>query len=416
MPEFQFPEKFTPLLPGEDGLWPGYRWAFLRGGRGGAKTRGIGSLLTLRTSIAPKRILCAREIQNSIRDSVHMVLRDEIDRQGLGQSGTKEFIVTENEIRHINGALFIFRGLHGQSADAIKSIEGIDILWLEEAQNISQRSLDILIPTIRKPGSQIIASFNQDLESDPIFKLSNNPPDRSIVIDIGLDDNPWATRELIEQRDNEYKNDPDKARWIWGGQCRKNSEAQIFANRYSIESFEPSDKWDGPFFGLDFGFNPDPLAAVKIWLDFENKRIMWEYEAGGRNIDIDKIPFALQRIPGIQQHELPADNSRPETISYLASNGFPKIRPCEKWPGCVEDGLAKMKGWMNVIHPRCKEVASEFALYSLKVSRTGEILNDIEDKNNHYIDAGRYGLEKWIRNKSTRNSTFVDDPFAFSLR
>lgn len=414
MPEFSFPEKFSPLLPGLDGKWPEYRWAFAYGGRGGGKSRSFASLALLLGRIAHTRFLCCREVQNSIRESVHLVLRDEIDRQGLGQNGTGEYQVLENEIRHKNGTLFLFRGLQGVSVDSVRSIEGIDICWLEEAHKVSERSLSVLIPTIRKAGSKIWASFNPELESDPIYKRAMNPPENSIVIEIGIDDNPWASDEMKAERDYDYKNDPDRARWVWGGQCRKNSEAQVFAGRYSIEEFEASKKWDGPFFGVDFGFSPDPFAAVRILLDHDNKRAYWEHEAGGKEIDIDLYPFTVSRLPGAVGSAIVCDNARPESIAYLQKHDFPMARGCEKWPGCVEDGIVRMKAYTHVIHPRCKRVADEFALYSHKVTKTGEILNELEDKHNHFIDAGRYALEKWIRNRSTSTlSTSINIPRRF---
>lgn len=409
MPEFSFPEKFTPLLPDDSGNWPVYRWAFAYGGRGGGKSRSFASLALMRARLNPTRFLCCREVQNSIRESVHLVLRDEIERQGLGSNGTGEFQVLENEIRHRNGSLFLFRGLQGVSVDSVRSIEGIDVCWIEEAHKVSERSLSVLIPTIRKQGSQIWASFNPELENDPIYKRAINPPENSIVIQISIDDNPWASAEMKAERDYDYQNDPDRARWVWGGECRKNSEAQIFAGKYSVQEFDASTTWDGPFYGVDFGFAPDPFVAVKIWLDHDQKRAYWEYEAGGTNIEIDMYPFTIAKIPGAAESAVVCDNARPESVSYLQNHDIPMARSCEKWPGCVEDGIVRMKSYHHVIHKRCKRVAEEFALYSHKVTKTGEILNDIEDKHNHFIDAGRYALEKWIRNKQGRSAPAPQD-------
>lgn len=397
MPEFSFPEKMDPLLPNEQGEWPYFQYVFAPGGRGGGRTRGFASLLILKMRMRPLRWLCAREIQNSIRDSSHLVLRDEIERQGLGEGGTKEFIVTEQEIRHRNGGFIMFRGL-SKNLDSLKSIEGLNGVMIEEAASVSAVSLEKLIPTvIRNSGTELWFLYNRENEDDPVYLLEKNPPPKSIIIEMSLDDNPWATQDMKDKRDMDYINDPDRASWIWGGKCLKNSSAQIMRGKWRIEAFEPvHGSWDGPYFGMDFGFSQDPIHAVEVWL--HANKVFVRRESVGVEVDIDRYPEALMKLPGSEKRELRCDCSRPESISYLQRHGFPKALAARKWPGSVEDGIAWLRSHdAIVVHPDCPEFAEECRLYSYKVDKhTGEVLTDIVDKNNHGMDALRYAVEPMI--------------------
>jgi len=397
MPEFSFPEKMAPLLPDESGAWPYYQYVFAPGGRGGGRTRGFASLLILKMRMRPLRWLCAREIQNSIRDSSHLVLRDEIDRQGLGASGTGEFIVTDQEIRHINGGFIMFRGL-SKNLDSLKSIEGLNGVMIEEAASVSALSLEKLIPTvIRNQGTEIWFLYNRENENDPVYMLEKNPPPGSIIIEMSLDDNPWASDAMREKRALDYSMDPDRAAWIWGGKCLKNSSAQIMRGKWRVESFEPvADAWDGPYFGMDFGFSQDPTHALEVWR--HGNTLYVRHEAAGVEIDIDRYPELLMRLPNSTTRELRCDCSRPESISYIRRHGYPKAIAARKWPGSVEDGVSWLRSHdAIVVHPDCPEFAEECRLYSYKVDvHTKEVLSTIVDKYNHGMDALRYAMEPAI--------------------
>lgn len=217
----QIPAKLAPLLQPR-------RLKIIRGGRGSGKSHTIAALKVEDGWQRPVRWLFTREVQRSIKDSVHRLLCDKIKAGGLD----KHYVITDNEIRGRNGTLFLFRGLRGETMDSIKSLEGLDGTWIEEAQSVSQRSLDLLIPTIRKTGSEIWASYNPELETDPIhtmaeLALSTRDPD-AMVIGINLLDNPWATPELLAMRSKAYTTDPVKAAWIWGGGCRPVAEGAIY--------------------------------------------------------------------------------------------------------------------------------------------------------------------------------------------
>ncbi len=171
------------------------------------------------------RILCAREIQNSIKDSVHSTLSDQIQALGLGAY----YEVLNTEIRGKNGTQFLFSGLSNQTAESIKSFEGVDICWVEEARPVTKRSWDILEPTIRKDGSEIWVSFNPELDDDETYKrFVVNPPPGAVLMPINWQDNPWFPESLKRKKDHLYATDPVSARNIYGGECRPTVDGAIY--------------------------------------------------------------------------------------------------------------------------------------------------------------------------------------------
>jgi len=226
---WKFPEAleylFTPT-----------RYKVAHGGRGGSKSWGFARGLLIQGWEKPLRILCAREVQRSIKDSVHKLLSDQIQILGLGGF----YQVLNNEIRGINGTEFIFAGLSSQTTESIKSYEGIDRCWVEEAHKVTRRSWDILIPTIRKPGSEIWISLNPELDTDETFvRFVENPPKSAVVKQVNYPDNPWFPKVLEEERLEllrqveiglRTKDDYDN---IWEGKCKSAVEGAIYYNEVS---------------------------------------------------------------------------------------------------------------------------------------------------------------------------------------
>ena len=375
-------------------LWQPFRHLGLHGGRGGGKSRTIATALVLQATQRHERILCGREVQKSIKDSVKRLLDDEIDRLGLRPA----FESTETEIRGPNDSLFLFSGIKG-NANGIKSIEGITTFWGEEAQTFSQASIDTVIPTIRAPNSRLIWSWNPDLETDPIDVLlrgEKGPPPNSIVREVNYTDNPWFPDVLREAMEFDRARDFDKYLHIWEGKYRRNSEARVFKN-WRVEEFESPTSADYRL-GADFGFSIDPSCALRCRI--EGREIYVDYEAWGLNIEIDKLPFLFMSIPQAEKWPLVADSSRPETISYLRRNGFPLIIPAIKGARSVEEGVEFLKSYDLIIHPRCQHLIDELTHYSWKVDAlTGLVLPFLEDKDNHLIDALRYAVEAARRAK-----------------
>lgn len=209
-------------------LWEPARHYALYGGRGGGKSWAIADHLLIDGASRERRFGCCREIQHTIRDSVKRLLDDRI--QALGLSAYYES--TDKEIRGLrNNTLFTFFGLW-RNPDGIKSTEGMDRVWVEEASRASQRSIDILIPTVRKDNSGLIWSWNPEYEHDAVEKMfrgPSGPPPRTIIKRVSWQDNPWFPSELREAMDAMYASDPDRAEHIYGGEYVKAVEGAYFA-------------------------------------------------------------------------------------------------------------------------------------------------------------------------------------------
>lgn len=369
------------------------RYKTFHGGRGGAKSWAAARALVIMAASKKLRILCTREVQNSIKDSVHKLLKDQIEMLGLNPW----FKITDEKIVSSCGSEFLFKGLRFDPL-GIKSTEGVDICWVEEAQSVSSDSWAILIPTIRKEGSEIWVTFNPGEESDPTYqRFIVNPPDDSITVEVNYYDNPYLPETLRKEMEYCKRIDYEAYEHIWLGKPKSISDSVIFRNRYRVEAF-PDDLWqqaDRLFFGADFGFANDPSTLIRMFMI--DTRLYIEYEAYGVGVELDEMPQFYDSIPEVRKWPIKGDNSRPETISYLARQGF-SIDAAAKWKGSVEDGVTYLKGFEEIIiHERCKHTADELRHYSYKVDKkTGDILPIIVDKFNHCIDAIRYGLDGYI--------------------
>lgn len=219
-PQVYFPDKLKVLFEP-------HRYKVLYGGRGGAKSWGVARWLLLDAAKHPLRILCARELQNSIKDSVHKVLSDQVEKLGLAA----EYDVQQATIKSAAGSEFAFEGIR-YNVGRIKSYEGVDRCWVEEAQSVSEHSWDILIPTIRKPGSEIIVTFNPDLETDATYvRFILNDPPGLVRVFLSWRDNPWfADTEMPAERDALKARNYDSYLHVWEGQCRRNLEGSVYAD------------------------------------------------------------------------------------------------------------------------------------------------------------------------------------------
>jgi phage terminase large subunit len=389
-----FPEVLAPLFTPS-------RYKTLYGGRGGSKSWGVGRCLILKGLQTPLRVLCAREYQKSIKESVHHLLVEQIDALKL----SRFFHITQNSIQSLNGSEFIFSGLK-TNITAIKSMEGIDICWVEEAEKVSKESWDVLIPTIRKDGSEIWITFNPDLDTDPTWKrFVENPPANSILIPVNYRDNPFFPEVLRLEMEECRAIDTDAYDWIWEGKCRKITDANII-KRARVDTFE-APQGARLFFGADFGFANDPNTLDRMFV--HDDRLFIEYAAHQVRCEIDDIPALYDTVPGSRDWPIKADCARPETISYLKNRGF-NISGADKWQGSVEDGLAHLNAFKEiVIHERCTNMDKkclnpfqETRMYKYKVDPiTKEVLPIIVDKHNHHIDNWRYALDKYIQRRGS---------------
>ena len=376
------------------------RYKIAYGGRGSSKSWTIARILLLKAMEKPIRVLCLREIQDSIKDSVHKLLKDQIDLLEL-----QGFIVQNDCIKHENGSEFLFKGLY-TNLSKIKSFEGVDIAWIEEGESISALSWQILDPTIRKPNSEIWISFNPRYENDIIYQsFIVNTPDNAIVVKVNWNDNKYFPKELEKQKDTMAINDPDLYLHIWEGQLKKNTSELIFNNKWLIDEFE-SPSLTHFYYGADWGFSQDPNTVNRVYIgkykDMSNCLFI-DYEINDRpynednkvtSTDIKDLPILWDKMPDIRKYKVNADSARPETISHMKGKGF-KVIGAVKGKGSVEDGIEFMRSFDKIIiHKRCINTIFEFGNYKFKVdSKSGQVTNLIVDKYNHHIDSIRYALE-----------------------
>lgn len=349
-------------------------------------------------------VVCIREVQKSLKFSAKRLIEDKIAAMGVSHL----FDVQTAEIKRRGGpGVCIFKGMQDHTADSIKSLEGFKIAWVEEAQGLSEKSLRLLRPTMRAPGAEIWFSWNPDQPDDPVDGfMRKSPPPGAIVVEVNYTENPWFPDELRAEARFDREADPEAFEHVWRGGYNIKSEAQVFAGRYRVEEFDPTPGggWDGPYYGADFGFAQDPTILVKAWL--RGGRVWVEKESGKVGLDIDRTgALWADDIPEAQSAAVRADSARPETISYLQRHNWRGVVGVDKWPGSVEDGVEWLRARQLVIHPRCDRAAREARLYRYKQNKAGDVLAQIEDANNHVMDALRYAFAPVIRQRSVETET-----------
>jgi phage terminase large subunit len=383
----QTPRIFLPMLKPA-------RYKGLHGGRGSGKSHFFAEALIERCLMhSGTRWACIREVQKSLEQSVKRLLDDKIEALGVGHM----FNSKQYEIETPGGGVIIFQGMQNHTADSIKSLEGFDGAWVEEAQSLSQRSLELLRPTIRKEyadgtTSELWFSWNPSLETDPVDVLlrGDNPPPDSVVIEVNYLDNPWFPNVLKAEMEYDRGRDPDKYAHVWLGEYQRNSEARVFKN-WTIEEFD-IDPNAIIRQGADWGFAVDPTVLVQSYI--VGRKLYVPYEAYRVGCEIADTPALFMTIPDSEKWPIIADSARPETISHMQKNGFPKIMPAVKGPKSLEEGVEFLKTFDIVVHPRCKHTIDELTLYSYKIDPlTNLVMPVLDDKDNHVIDALRYACE-----------------------
>lgn len=371
---------FAPLLAPAR-----YKGAY--GGRAGAKSFFFADEV-IKKSLGEKcDIICLRETQLSLAQSVKKLIELEIEKYGLG----KYFTVLQTHIETYLGGRIGFQGMQNHTADSIKSLQGYKYAWVEEAQNFSQRSLDLLRPTIREEGSEIWFSWNPNQPTDPVDAfLRGEPPPESKVVKVNYTDNPWLPKVMVDEIEYDKRRDPDKYAHVWLGEYQQNSEARVFKN-WKVEEFE---RPEGTIhrLGADWGFSIDPSCLIRC--DIDQNRLYVDYEAYMVGCEIVNLPDLFDRVPESRKWFITADSARPETISYMQKHGYPRINPAVKGKKSVEEGVAFLQTYDIIVHPRCKHLIDELTLYSYKTDKlTGMVVPILEDKRNHLIDSLRYACE-----------------------
>jgi phage terminase large subunit len=405
--EIETPRWSLPLLAPA-------RYKGAKGGRASGKSHFFAEYAVQEMVEDPHlRFVCIREVQRSLKFSAKALIEAKIRKLGVQSL----FKVLEREIRRVGGTgVMIFEGMQDHTADSIKSLEDFGRCWVEEAQSLSKRSLQLLTPTIRKHGSEIWFSWNPETPDAPVEKLfrdlagesypltsgaaSGDQWDGWAVVHVNFLDNPFVPNTSRTEAAQLHATDPDAYAWVWLGGYNLKSHAQILRGKWVVDEFEPAEDWDGPYHGLDFGFSVDPTAGTQTWV--HDKTLYVRREAWEVGIETEHMPaFLMRRLPGVENYTLRADSARPETISHLRNHGLPKCIGVDKWQGSVKDGIEHLRSYARiVVHPDCTHTADEFRLYSYKVDkRSGDILPEPATGHDHIPDSIRYGLAPLIKQR-----------------
>lgn len=389
----ELPPKLVPVFAPQRGA---LRYRGAHGGRGSGKSFSFAKMAAVFGYAEPLRILCTRELQVSIKESFHTEVKNAIESTPWLAAA---YEVGESYVRGRNGTEFIFRGLR-HNMTAIKSMAQIDLCIVEEAEDVPEASWRDLLPTVRAAGSEVWVVWNPRDPGSPVDRrFRQREPEGSRIVEVNWQDNPFFTDALDRQRREDMEVlDPETYAHVWDGAYLEISDAQVLRGKWRLGEFSPGADWDGPYYGADWGFN-DPTTLVRLWI--HEKRLYVEHEAYGANVDLDDLPALFDTVPAAREHLIRADSARPETIAFMRRRGF-KIAAAKKGTGSVEDGVAHLRGYREiVIHPRCRHAANEARLWSWKRNKAGDVLPVLVDAFNHCWDAARYALEPLIRQRGS---------------
>lgn len=370
-----------------------WREAAVYGGRYSLKSHTVARVLLIRARQKKTRVLCTREFMNSIADSSHQLLSDLIQQYNL-----VDFKVTDKGIVNtINGSDFLFKGLH-HNEQSIKSIEGVDIAWQEEAQTLSNSSIEVLTPTVRKPGSQLIYTYNRLLEEDPIHKrlvMEGRP--NTLVINVNYDiaeKYGWLPDVIKAEIEDDKLNRPALYKHKWLGEPNS-IERRVYRDWKQIEEIPHEARLERR--GLDFGYKNDPTAVVAIYY-YNGGYILDEelYRKGMHNNDIAAVLNNLNNPNTL----VIGDSAEPKSIDELQLSGV-NILGVKKIGGKDTNGNKKTFKQYGIdyvgqqkisVTKRSQNIWREYLTYLHKEDKDGRILNDPEDGNDHAMDATLYGF------------------------
>lgn len=392
--EYEIPEKMGFL-------YEPHRYKVSYGGRDSAKSWSIAIAILLQGAEKPLRVCCFREVQKSLKDSAYTLLCDQVYRLGLA----KFYTITRDEIRGANGTLILFSGLSNQTKDSIKSFEGLDIAWVEEAHSVSQASWDILIPTIRKPGSEVWASFNPEMEDDPVYKMFvAQPHSEAKVVKVNFYDNPWRSAVLDAERERMKRDEPEKYKHIYEGHCRPAVEGAIYYNevcdlrakRYHPVPYDPMLK---VHVVCDLGFN-DYMSLILVQRLASEIRVIKYIEDRQRDIpsysvelkDL-KYNFGTVWLPHDARATTLAAASNP--IGATAEEQFRNLGwTVQIVPNVnIEQGIRntrKMFPRVHICSDNAADLLNRLGRYRRRVNADGQATIPVHDDESHGSDGFRY--------------------------
>lgn len=377
----EIPSEFKRLF---DTDW---REAAIFGGRYSLKSHTVARVLLLRARMGKIRVGCFREFQSSIAESSHQLLSDIIKQYELA-----DFQVTDKTIVNtVTGSDFLFKGLWNNE-QSIKSIEGIDIGWVEEAQTISRESLEVLTPTIRKPKSQIIYTYNRIEEEDPIHvRLIVEGRPNTLTINVNYNiavKYGMIPKVILNEIEDDKKNRPALYKHKWLGEPLS-SERKIYKNWRMVDEIPHEARLER--YGLDFGYTNDPTAIASIWY-FNGGYILKEelYRKGMSNKDIANF---FQTLP---EKLIIADSAEPKSIDELRSYGL-NVQPAQKGKDSVRQGIQLIQDQPISVLKSSLNLIKEYRGYLWDVDRNGKIINEPQKFQDHLLDGIRYAMSTLAR-------------------
>ena len=365
-----------------------WREAAIYGGRNSLKSHTVARALLIIARQKKTRVLCCREFQNSIADSSHQLLSDLIKKYGL-----TDFVITEKSIiNKLNGSDFLFKGLH-HNEQSVKSTEGVDIAWVEEAQTVSTSSIEILTPTVRKPGSKLIYTYNRLLEEDPVHKrlvLEGRP--NTLIINVNYDiaeKYGWLPPELKAEIEDDRINRPALYKHKWLGEPNS-IERRVYKDWQLIDDIPHEARIERR--GLDFGYSNDPTALVAIY--YYNGGYILDEELYRKGMHNNETAAVINNVTSPNTLVM-GDSAEPKSIDELRLYGV-NIMGVEKKGGGGKTfkhyGIDFVGQKRISVTRRSQNIWRENTTYLHKEDREGRILNDPEDGNDHAMDAILYGF------------------------
>lgn len=364
-----------------------WREAAIYGGRNSLKSHTVARVLLIRARTEKTRVLCCREMQNSIADSSHQLLSDLIAKYKL-----TDFKITKNSIVNtINGSDFLFKGLY-LNEQSVKSTEGIDIAWVEEAQSVTEKSIETLTPTVRKKGSQIIYTYNRLEEEDAVHKrlvIEGRP--NTLVINVNYDvalKYGWMEDVLRIEMEDDKERRPDLFKHKWLGEPLELLESRVYRGWEVLDEVPFEARLER--YGLDFGWNPDPSSLVAIYhynggyiLDEIHTQLEWPNREIAETIK--NLPTALTI----------ADSNENKSIADIKLYGI-NIRPCKKAPDSLRHGVSQVQDLKISVTRTSENLLKGYRSWLRAVDKDGKIIAGKFEHEPDPLAAARYALETLV--------------------
>jgi phage terminase large subunit len=360
-----------------------WREAAIYGGRFSLKSHTVARYLLIKARQGKIRVGCFREFQNSIAESSHQLLADLIKQYKL-----TDFEVTNNGIiNRITGSDFIFKGLW-HNEQSIKSIEGIDIAWVEEAQTITKGSIEVLTPTVRKKGSRIIYTYNRLLEDDPVHQrlvIEGRPNTLIINVNYDIAIKYGMMPEVIKQEMEDDKlRRPSLFKHKWLGEP-SSTERKIYKDWQIIDEIPHEAKLER--YGLDYGYSNDPTAIVAVYK--YNGGYIWDEIVYKKGLSNKQIADVLLNLP---EALVVPDSAEPKSNDELIAYGI-SVLPAQKGKGSVNQGIQVVQAQRISVTRRSQNIVKEYQNYLWEVDKNDKVINTPEGGFEHSLDAGRYAME-----------------------